>query len=69
MATNLCDTEQCTTCGATTLTGIDQNSQCDTCARGALDHLLRSMAAGVTRDRQSGRFVKITKIAKMDHLA
>lgn len=59
---NLCDTERCDRCHADVITGVDQNGLCDTCAgRTSLDHLLRLMASGVTRDRRTGRFTSTRK--------
>ena len=55
-----CDTEACESCGAQTVEGNDQHGRCRTCSGDtSLGHMLRLMAAGVTRDRTSGRFVSI----------
>jgi hypothetical protein len=57
-----CDTETCETCQVQVIEGVDQNGQCSTCSGPtALHHLLRSMAAGVSRDRRSGRFVSVKR--------
>lgn len=58
----LCDTETCNTCGIDTVAGNDQNGECVTCSSdGSLDKMLRLMAAGVTREPATGRFVNISK--------
>jgi hypothetical protein len=54
-----CDTETCETCGTDALEGLNADGDCLACERGSLDRLLRSMAAGVTRDPATGRFVQI----------
>ena len=51
-----CDTDTCSTCRAAVL-DTDQNGKCRPCATFA--HNLRLMAAGVTRDKATGRYVKI----------
>jgi hypothetical protein len=52
-----CDTETCSTCHAAVI-DTDQNGECRSCA-GSLLHNLRLMAAGVTRDKVTGRYAKI----------
>lgn len=55
-----CDTERCATCLVDTIEGVDQHGLCARCAGAdSFTHMLRLMAAGVTRDR-CGRFAKIT---------
>ena len=57
-----CDTEQCTTCHANVIEGVDQNGQCARCAgTDSFAHMLRLMAAGVTRDKATGRFASTKK--------
>jgi hypothetical protein len=59
---NLCDTEQCDTCRANVIEGVNENGQCARCAgTDSLPHLLRLMAAGVTRDKATGRFASTRK--------
>jgi len=50
-----CDTDTCSTCHAAVL-DTDQNGECRPCATFA--HNLRLMAAGVTRDKATGRYAK-----------
>lgn len=57
-----CDTERCDYCGADTIQGNDAHGQCVTCSGDtSLTHLLRLMAAGVTRDKTTGQFKKVSK--------
>ena len=56
MTTTVCETETCETCGAACI-DTDQNGECRPCATFA--HNLRLMAAGVTRDKATGRYAKI----------
>lgn len=56
MTTNYCDTDTCTTCHAAVI-DTDQNGECRPCATST--HNLRLMAAGVTRDRNTGRYINI----------
>lgn len=59
MNTTYCDSETCETCGAGCI-DTDQNGECRSCAGAdSLLHNLRLMAAGVTRDKATGRYIKI----------
>lgn len=56
-----CDTETCETCGGETILGTDAQGRCEVCAGDtSLEHMLRLMAAGVTRDPR-GRFTTVKK--------
>lgn len=57
MNTTYCDTETCETCGGQALEGTNAKGECRSCETFA--HNLRLMAAGVTRDRKTGRYAKI----------
>jgi hypothetical protein len=58
----LCDTETCDTCHAATVEGNDQNGECKMCAGDtSLDHMLRLMASGLTRNRVNGQFERINR--------
>lgn len=60
MTTTNCDTERCEVCQQDTVAGNDELGRCSSCSQtSTLDTLLRSMAAGVTRDRHTGRFTRI----------
>lgn len=60
MTNTLCDTERCEACQQDFIEGVDETGRCATCAGGtSLDHLLRLMAAGVTRDKATGQFVSV----------
>ena len=62
MTTTGCDLEQCERCGQSTVEGNDAAGLCPVCSGPTtLDALLRSMAAGVTRDRKTGRFTSTRK--------
>ena len=56
MTTTVCESETCGTCGAGCV-DTDQNGECRSCA--TLLHNLRLMAAGVSRDKTTGRYAKI----------
>jgi hypothetical protein len=59
MTTTVCEAETCETCGAGCI-DTDQNGECRSCAGAdSLLHNLRLMAAGVTRDKATGRYIKI----------
>ena len=51
-----CELETCTTCREAVLT-VNEAGECRPCATFA--HNLRLMAAGVTRDRKTGRYQKV----------
>ncbi len=55
--TTYCDSETCSTCGGLTEFETNKNGECRSCA--TLLHNLRLMAAGVTRDKATGRYAKI----------
>ena len=52
-----CETETCISCGGQSIDGVDQDDLCRLCATFA--HNLRLMAAGVTRNKATGRYSKI----------
>jgi hypothetical protein len=57
-----CDTERCESCGSDTVAGNDEAGLCTVCSGDtSLEHLLRLMASGITRDPRTGRFTKIGK--------
>jgi len=57
---NQCEGEKCQVCQAWTIEGNDSLGRCIRCEHGStLDHLLRSMAAGLTRNVRTGRIEKI----------
>ena len=56
MTTTYCEAETCETCGAGYI-DTDQNGECRSCA--TLLHNLRLMAAGVTRNKTTGRYARI----------
>lgn len=53
-----CETEICTGCRSHTII-VNEAGECQMCA--TLAHNLKLMAAGVTRDRKSGRYMKVGK--------
>lgn len=61
MTTTACDTEICEICRQPTVEGNDELGRCVHCTHSSLDRLLRSMAAGVTRDPRTGRFTSTRK--------
>lgn len=59
MTTTVCEAETCETCGAGCI-DTDQNGECRSCAGDdSLLHNLRLMAAGVSRDKATGRYINI----------
>lgn len=56
MTTTACDIENCKTCGTETVYA-DKNGECRPCA--TFSHNLRLMAAGVSRDKATGRYIQI----------
>ena len=56
MTTTVCESETCETCHAACI-DTDQNGECRSCA--TLLHNLRLMAAGVSRDKATGRYINI----------
>ena len=62
MTNTACDIETCEECEQPALTGLDVAGRCETCATGGpLTWALPLMAAGVTRDKTSGRFVRVAR--------
>lgn len=60
-----CDGEVCEVCGQTTIAGNDALGQCAGCSQTrTLDHNLRLMAAGVTRNKVTGQYTSIRKARK-----
>lgn len=57
-----CDTERCDYCHADTVEGNDEQGRCVTCSGDTnLEHMLKLMASGITRNRQTGQFERIGK--------
>lgn len=52
-----CDTETCITCNGEAVEGTNAQGECRACETFA--HNLRLMAAGVTRNKQTGRYQKV----------
>lgn len=57
-----CDTERCDFCGADTIEGNDEQGRCVTCSGDtSLEHMLKLMAVGITRNPKTGQFQKVSK--------
>jgi hypothetical protein len=57
-----CDTETCFTCQQPAIEGLNTKGECLACETGGtLAHNLRLMAAGVTRDKATGRYASVRK--------
>lgn len=62
MTVTACDTETCDRCEQPAPEGLNAAGECVTCETGGtLAHNLRLMAAGVTRDRATGRYTQVRK--------
>jgi hypothetical protein len=51
-----CDTETCATCHGEAVEGTNNEGECRSCETFA--HNLKLMAAGITRDKKTGRYTR-----------
>lgn len=61
-AMTFCDTEHCEYCHADTVEGNDEQGRCVTCLGDtSLEHMLKLMSQGITRNSTTGQFERISK--------